>query len=72
MHHFNRYNNQHEKRDFDQGLAAFQQALELEPRMADAAAGIAWLHEFAIEAEHAGRAEVADDAAMGGARAGDG
>ena len=50
MHHFNRYNNQHEKKDFDQGLAAFQQALALEPRMADAAAGIAWLYEFAMEA----------------------
>ena len=50
MHHFNRYNYQHEKKDFDQGLAAFEQALALEPRMADAAAGIAWLHEFAIEA----------------------
>ena len=50
MHHFNRYNNQHEKKDFDQGLAAFQQALTLEPRMVDAAAGIAWLYEFAIEA----------------------
>ena len=50
MHHFNRYNNQHEQKDFDQGLAAFQQALALEPRMADAAAGIAWLYEFAMEA----------------------
>jgi TolB-like protein/predicted Ser/Thr protein kinase len=50
MHYFNRYNYQHEKDDFDQGLAAFKQALALEPRMADAAAGIAWLHEFAIEA----------------------
>ena len=50
MHHFNRYNNQHEQKDFDQGLAAFQEALTLEPRMADAAAGIAWLHVFAIEA----------------------
>ena len=50
MHHFNRYNNQHEKKDFDQGLAAFEEALALEPRMADAAAGIAWMHEFAIEA----------------------
>jgi TolB-like protein/predicted Ser/Thr protein kinase len=50
MHHFNRYNNQHEKQDFDQGLAAFQQALALEPRMAGAAAGIGWLYEFNIEA----------------------
>ena len=59
MHHFNRYNYQHEKKDFDQGLAAFQQALTLEPRMADAAAGIAWLHQFAIEAGTAGRAGAA-------------
>ena len=50
MHHFNRYNYQHEQKDFDQGLAAFEQALTLEPRMADAAAGIAWMHQFAIEA----------------------
>jgi eukaryotic-like serine/threonine-protein kinase len=50
MHHFNRYNNQHEKSEFDQSLASFQHALTLDPRMADAAAGIAWLHEFAIEA----------------------
>jgi TolB-like protein/predicted Ser/Thr protein kinase len=50
MHHFNRYNYQHEKKDFDQGVAAFEQALALEPRMADAAAGIAWMHQFAIEA----------------------
>jgi eukaryotic-like serine/threonine-protein kinase len=50
MHHFNRYNYQHEKKDFEQSQAAFQQALTLEPRMADAAAGIAWLHQFAIEA----------------------
>jgi eukaryotic-like serine/threonine-protein kinase len=50
MHHFNRYNYQHDKAEFDQGLAAFQRALTLDPRMADAAAGIAWLHEFAIEA----------------------
>jgi serine/threonine protein kinase/tetratricopeptide (TPR) repeat protein len=50
LHHFNRYNNQHEKAEFDQSLAALQQALTLEPKMADAAASIAWLHEFAIEA----------------------
>ena len=50
MHHFNRYNYQHDKRDFDQAFAAFQQALTLDPRMADAAAAIAWLHEFVIEA----------------------
>ena len=50
MHHFHRYNYQHDKKDFDQGLAAFQHALTLEPQMADAAAGIAWMHQFAIEA----------------------
>lgn len=49
LHHFNRYNNQHEKAEFDQALAAFERALELDPRMADAAAGIGFLHEFAIE-----------------------
>jgi len=50
MHHFNRYNNQHEKAEFDLSLAAFQRTLALDPRMADAAAGMAWLYEFAIEA----------------------
>ena len=50
LHHFNRYNNQHEKTDFDQSLASFQQALTLDPKLADAAACIAWLYEFAIEA----------------------
>jgi tetratricopeptide (TPR) repeat protein len=50
LHHFNRYNNQHEKADFDQGLAAFERALTLDPKLADAAACIAWLYEFAIEA----------------------
>jgi TolB-like protein/predicted Ser/Thr protein kinase len=50
LHHFNRYNNQHEKTDFDQSLAAFERALTLDPKLADAAACIAWLYEFAIEA----------------------
>ena len=49
LYHFDRYNNQHEKADFDQSLAAFQRALTLEPKMADAAACIAWLYEFAAE-----------------------
>ena len=49
-YHFNRYNNQHQQAEFEQSLAAFQRALSLEPGMADAAAGIAWLYEFAIEA----------------------
>ena len=67
MHHFNRYNNQHEQKDFDQGLAAFQQALALEPRMADTAAGIAWLR-VRDGGGHADRARAADDAAMGDVR----
>jgi serine/threonine protein kinase len=50
LHHFNRYNNQHEKADFDQSLAALERALTLDPKLADAAACIAWLYEFAIEA----------------------
>jgi serine/threonine protein kinase len=50
LHHFNRYNNQHEKADFDQGLVALERALTLDPKLADAAACIAWLYEFAIEA----------------------
>ena len=57
MHHFNRYNNQHEKADFDQSLAAFQRALTLDPKMADAAACIAWLYEFADRGRRAGRAD---------------
>jgi serine/threonine protein kinase/tetratricopeptide (TPR) repeat protein len=50
LYHFDRYNNQHEKADFDQSLAAFLRALTLDPKMADAAACLAWLYEFAIEA----------------------
>jgi serine/threonine protein kinase/tetratricopeptide (TPR) repeat protein len=50
LHHFDHYNNQHEKSDFDQSLAAFQQALTLDPKLADAAACVAWLYEFQIEA----------------------
>ena len=49
LYHFDRYNNQHEKADFDQSLAAFHRALTLEPKMADAAACIAWLYEFSAE-----------------------
>jgi serine/threonine protein kinase/tetratricopeptide (TPR) repeat protein len=49
LHHFNRYNYQHLKADFDQALAALQHALQLDPELADAASAIGWLHEFAIE-----------------------
>jgi eukaryotic-like serine/threonine-protein kinase len=45
----NRFNNTHEKRDFDSALAAFSEALRLDPGLAQAAAELAILHVFATE-----------------------
>ncbi len=47
----NRYNNLHRPPDFDAGVAAFKRALESNPSSASAAAQIARLYEFRIEAE---------------------
>jgi TolB-like protein len=70
MHHFNRYNYQYEKKEFEQALAAFQQALTLEPRMADAAAGIALQRHVAEGRSDKNQvAVVVDGAAMVGGKA---
>ena len=45
----NRFNNSHQPEDFETSLRAYQQALELDPDLEDAAAGIAFLHLFQIE-----------------------
>lgn len=45
----NRYNNQREQGDFDIAIAAFKRAMELDPKLADAAAEISRLYIFAIE-----------------------
>ncbi len=45
----NRYNNRHNAEDFDKAYAAFQRALQLDPKKADAAAEIAMLYEFQLE-----------------------
>jgi eukaryotic-like serine/threonine-protein kinase len=49
LHYSNRYNNQHRVEDFDLARAALQHALESDPRLARAAAEIAWLFMFRIE-----------------------
>jgi TolB-like protein len=45
----NRYNNRHEPPDLDQAIAAFTLALQLDPRLADAAAETALLFIFKFE-----------------------
>ncbi len=47
---WNRYNNQHQPGDFDLALASLKRALELDPKLADAAAHIAALFLFKYEA----------------------
>ncbi len=49
LHYSIRYNNQHRVEDFEMARAALQHALELDPRLARAAAEIAWLFVFRIE-----------------------
>jgi TolB-like protein len=49
LHYSNRYNNQHRVEDFDLARASLQHALELDPRLARAAAEMAWLFEFRVE-----------------------
>jgi len=46
----NQYNNLHHQPDFDRALSGLRSALELDPRLADAAAEIAWIFEFRAEA----------------------
>ena len=45
------YDNRHEPAEFAKALAAFSRALEIDPTSADAAAEIAWLNVFRLEAE---------------------
>jgi serine/threonine protein kinase/tetratricopeptide (TPR) repeat protein len=49
-HFSDRYINRHDRNDFDRALTAFREALDLNPSMADAAAGIGYLHVFKLEA----------------------
>ncbi|MGH6803830.1 MAG: protein kinase domain-containing protein [Methyloceanibacter sp.] len=46
---WNRYNNQRQPADFDLALASLKRALELDPKLADAAAHIATLFSFKYE-----------------------
>jgi tetratricopeptide (TPR) repeat protein len=46
----NRYNNQHRSQDFDLAVASLTRALELDPKSADSAAGVALLFVSKIEA----------------------
>ena len=68
MHHFNRYNNQHEKADFDQGLAAVRAGADAGP----ADGGRRRRHRVAARVRdrgrHAGRAGAAGSADGGSAR----
>ncbi len=52
LYYSNRFNNLHHLEDVEAALNAFQEALSLDPSFADAAAEIAWLHEFKMEAGH--------------------
>ena len=45
----NRFNNGHQPEDFETSLRAYQRALELDPDLEEAAAGMAFLHLFQIE-----------------------
>jgi eukaryotic-like serine/threonine-protein kinase len=68
LHHFNRYNNQHLQEDFDRALAAFQRALQIDPRMAQAAADAGYLYLFRQEAGSPG-SEVLPEAERWATRA---
>ncbi len=49
QYYSNRYNNLHEPSDFEEALTDFKKVLDLDPKMADAAAEIAMLFVFKIE-----------------------
>jgi Flp pilus assembly protein TadD len=53
----NQYNNKHQQADFDRAFAEMKRALDLDPKLADAAAEIAFL--FVFKAEFAGSAQEA-------------
>jgi tetratricopeptide (TPR) repeat protein len=50
-HHLDRYNNQHDAADFETSFNALSRALELNPKLANAAAGVSRLYGMKIEAE---------------------
>ena len=49
QHYEDRYNNRHDRADFDLAFASLKTALELDPTLAEAAAEIARLHILSIE-----------------------
>jgi eukaryotic-like serine/threonine-protein kinase len=51
LHYSYRYNNLRKIPDFEKSLAAFQRALNIDPKLADAAAEISWLYIFRWESE---------------------
>jgi len=55
LFYWNRYNNLHRAEDFDLAFSALRRALELDPKLADAAANIAWLYEFKMESGTGGK-----------------
>jgi tetratricopeptide (TPR) repeat protein/predicted Ser/Thr protein kinase len=55
LYHWNRYNNLHRTEDFDLAFSALRRALELDPKLADAAANIGWLYEFKMESGTGGK-----------------
>jgi tetratricopeptide (TPR) repeat protein len=68
LYHWNRYNNLHRTEDFDTAFSAFRRALELDPKMANAAANIGWLYEFKMESGSGGK-ETAREMEQWGRRA---
>ena len=48
-YHSNRFNHGHQPEDFETSLRAYQSALEQDPDLEDAAAGVAFLHLFQME-----------------------
>jgi tetratricopeptide (TPR) repeat protein len=50
LYHSNRFNHLHRKEEFDSAFSAFQDALKLDPKLADAAAGIGLLYWWKFEA----------------------
>lgn len=53
QHYFNRYNYLHQPGDFDLAFSALKRALDLDPKLADAAAEIAFLYRFKWEGDAA-------------------
>jgi serine/threonine protein kinase len=56
----NQYNNLHHGADFDRAFSGMKRALELDPKMADAAAEIACLYEFKAEGGEAFKESISE------------